>query len=102
MAVCFATPLFFSGNTSLHSLKLVLLVLSAEAGWEPGSSWHGMALGSQQVLAPQATIALLFCLRFLLKSHQVCRNLLFVTLTGRTQVFKPQHCIHPAASLKLV
>lgn len=36
MAVCFATPLFFSGNISLHSLKLVLLVLSSEAGWEPG------------------------------------------------------------------
>lgn len=32
MAVCFATPLFFSGNISLHSLKLVLLVLSS-GGW---------------------------------------------------------------------
>lgn len=28
--------------------------------------------------------------------------LLFVTLAGCTQVLKPQHCIHPIASLKFV
>lgn len=44
-----------------------------------------------------------FCsFRLLLKGHQVCRNLLFLTLAGCTQVFKPQHCIHSVASLKLV
>lgn len=40
--------------------------------------------------------------RLLLESHQVCRNLLLVTLAGCAQMFKPQHCIHSTASLKLV
>lgn len=104
MAVCFATPLFFSGNISLHSLKLVLLVLSS-GGW--AGAW-GLFLardGAAGALGRSwlhTGTALLFFLRLLLKSHQVCRNLLPVTLAGRAQVFKPQHCIHPAASLKLV
>lgn len=101
----FCNSNLFSGNISLHSLKLVLLVLSSR-GW--AGAWglflarYGAAgARSRSLLHAGTTVHLLF-LQLLLKSHQVCRNLLFVALAGCTQVFKPQHCIHPAAGLKLV
>lgn len=77
-----------------------------KAGMEPvGSSWHRMVcrwhFPSGPSSYPGAELHF-FLFRLLLKSHQVCRNLLFVTLAGCTQMLKPQHCIHSTASLKLV
>lgn len=64
--------------------------------------WFLLALVHQGLAPTEERQSPLFFHRLLLKSHQVCRNLLFVTLAGSTQMLKPQHCIHPIASLKLV
>lgn len=97
----------FSGNISLHSLKLVLFWFrTPKAETEPlGSSWHrtgytGAFISSLLLLRGNSSPR--FFLRLLLKSHQVCRNLLSVALAGCTQVLKPQHRVHSVASLKLV
>lgn len=105
----FCNSNLFSGNISIHSLKLVLFWFRIpKTETEPlGSSWHRMVYSWRSFIRSPCShrsnsSPLFFFLRLLLKSHQVCRNLLFVTLAGCTQMLKPQHCIHSIASLKLV
>lgn len=97
-----------SGNVSLHSLKLVRFgsrTPGAAVG-APGAPGPGLVLSRRSPRRSPLPLggdsSPLFLLRPLLESHQVCRNLLLVTLAGSAQVLKPQHGIHPIAGLKLV
>lgn len=83
----------FSGNITLHSLKLVLFQFRTPEGWAkpwalPGTGWYTAGARSRVPVLRRGRVPLC-CLRHLLKSHQVCWNLLFVTLAGCTQMLKP-------------
>lgn len=92
----FCNSNLFSGNISLHSLKLVLFFgselqrLSRNLWARPGPglvySWRSPL---RPLLSRRSYSSLSQLLRLLLKSHQVCRNLLFVTLAGCTQMLEP-------------
>ena len=94
----FCNSNLFSGNISLHSLKLVLLVLSSR-GW--AGAWglflarYGAAGARSRSLLHAGTTVHLLLIQLLLKSHQVCRNL-------KTQAAHTDRCHSKQTAQKLV
>lgn len=96
---------FWEYLTSFPEISAFLVQNST--GWAepralPGTGWYTAGAHSSGPGSHGGAQGTSLLSQLLLKSHQVCRNLLFVTLAGCTQMLKPQHRIHPIASLKLV